>query len=353
MGLGDCQPAIPTVDFAEWTSGGPDRRKQIANDFVAACRTVGFAYIINHGVAPGRVKEAFAMSQKLFDLGHEQKMLAPHPPGGAVHRGYSWPGFEKITQTFGDEADREDLKKRLRSIADVKESYEVGSENNQDQPNIWLPEDVLPGFRSFTTEFYWQMNTIARMLLRAMAIGIGLDDEEFFLSRHSGHNNQLRLLHYPPVPAADIESQRASRMPAHSDWGTLTMLFQDDCGGLEVEKPHKEGEFMSAHPLKDAIVTNVGDLLQRWSNDKLKSTLHRVTLPPQQDRFSGDERMTRARYSIPYFVAPEGPTIVECLPACIDEKHAAKYKAIRWNDYMLMRAGMSYEDQPVESGVPG
>lgn len=122
MGLGDCQPAIPTVDFAEWTSGGPDRRKQIANDFVAACRTVGFAYIINHGVAPGRVKEAFAMSQKLFDLGHEQKMLAPHPPGGAVHRGYSWPGFEKITQTFGDEADREDLKKRLRSIADVKVS---------------------------------------------------------------------------------------------------------------------------------------------------------------------------------------------------------------------------------------
>ena len=131
---------------------------------------------------------------------------------------------------------------------------------------------------------------------------------------------------------------------------------------------------MSAHPLQDAIVMNVGDLLQRWSNgmlpfpsliptpfllsshnepDKLKSTLHRVTLPPQQDRFSGDERMTRARYSIPYFVAPEGPTIVECLPACIDEKHAAKYKAIRWNDYMLMRAGMSYEDQPVESGVPG
>ena len=111
---------IPIVDFAEWASGSTVQRKQIASNFVEACRTVGFAYIINHGVAPGRVEEAFAMSQKLFDLGHEQKMLAPHPPGGAVHRGYSWPGLEKVTQTFGDEADREDLKKNLRSIADVK-----------------------------------------------------------------------------------------------------------------------------------------------------------------------------------------------------------------------------------------
>ena len=78
------------------------------------------------------------------------------------------------------------------------------------------------------------MNEVANMLLRAMAIGIGLDDEEFFLCRHSGNNNQLRLLHYPPVLAADIENQKASRMPAHSDWGTFTMLFQDDCGGLQV-----------------------------------------------------------------------------------------------------------------------
>ena len=113
---------IPIVDFAEWTSGGPGRRKQIADDFVEACRTVGFAYIINHGVAPGRVEEAFAMSKKLFDLSQDQKMLAPHPPGGAVHRGYSWPGLEKVTQTYGDEVDREDLKKKLRSIADVKVS---------------------------------------------------------------------------------------------------------------------------------------------------------------------------------------------------------------------------------------
>ena len=93
---------------------------------------------------------------------------------------------------------------------------------------------VLPGFRKFMNDFYWECNENAKMLLRAMAIGIGLENEEYFLRTHSGNNNQLRLLHYPPVPAAEIEGKSMSRMPAHCDWPTLTMLFQDECGGLEV-----------------------------------------------------------------------------------------------------------------------
>ena len=85
--------------------------------------------------------------------------------------------------------------------------------------------------------------------------------------------------------------------------------------------------------------------------DTLKSSVHRVTLPSKQDRFTGDERMTRARYSIPYFVSPEGPTMVECLPSCVDEKHPIKYEPIKWNDYMLMRASMQYEAPPQDVAV--
>ena len=102
------------------------------------------------------------------------------------------------------------------------------------------------------------MHDVAKMLLRALALGIGIEDEEFFLRCHSGNNNQLRLLHYPPVPAAELESQLASRMPAHSDWGTLTMLFQDDCGGLEVRTlslrylPPSPSDFM---PHRSRILT--------------------------------------------------------------------------------------------------
>lgn len=135
------------------------------------------------------------------------------------------------------------------------------------------------------TEFYWECHGAAETILSAMALGIGLSDENHFKPSHPGHNNQLRLLHYPPVPAADIENQSATRMGAHSDWGSITMLFQDDCGGLQVgplfsprlkaacsllqiENPHKPGEFIDVPPLKDAIVMNVGDLMMRWSNGK-------------------------------------------------------------------------------------
>ena len=115
--------SIPIVDFAEWTIGNQDQRKTIADKFLAACQTVGFVYIINHGVPSSKVEEAFAVSKKLFDLSEDEKKLAPHPPGGAHHRGYSWPGFEKVTQAFGDEENKEKLTKELRSISDVKVCY--------------------------------------------------------------------------------------------------------------------------------------------------------------------------------------------------------------------------------------
>lgn len=95
---------------------------------------------------------------------------------------------------------------------------------------------------------------------------MGLSDPDHLLKFHSGHNNQLRLLHYPPIPAAMLESEQSARMPAHSDWGSITMLFQDDCGGLEVENQHKAGEFLKVLPIRGACVMNVGDLLMRWSN---------------------------------------------------------------------------------------
>ncbi|KAL9131691.1 MAG: hypothetical protein Q9217_000432 [Psora testacea] len=335
--------SIPIVDFAAWhTNTDIDDKKAVAAKVVEACRTVGFVYIINHTVSPEMLAEAFEMSKRLFDLPQEKKMLAPHPPGFTIHRGYSWPGLEKVSNAMGDEEDR-DLATNLRKVSDIKVTSKTWRiEENLDQPNVWLPDDVLPGFRTFMTEFYWECHRAAEGILSAMALGIGLSDEQYFRPSHPGHNNQLRLLHYPPIPAALLEEQSTSRMDAHSDWGSITMLFQDDCGGLQIGDPHKPGSFIDAPPLKDALIMNVGDLMMRWSNDTLKSTLHRVTLPPKQDRFTGDDRMTRARYSIPYFVSPEGQSVVECLPSCADEKHPPKYKPIVWDDYRLMRASMQY-----------
>ena len=226
-------PSIPTVDFSNWDSLASNKEKQeVAHKLIEACRTVGFVYITGHSIAPERLTKAFNWSQSLFDMDREQKMLAPHPDGHKVHRGYSWPGLEKVSNAMGDETDP-DLSKTLRFIADVKESYEIGSQWNKDQPNIWLPDNVLPGFREFMQDFYWECHASAQKILSAMALGLGLPDEDHFHPTHPGHNNQLRLLHYPPVPAAAIESGSAARMQAHSDWGSIILLFQDDCGGLQ------------------------------------------------------------------------------------------------------------------------
>ena len=112
--------SVPIVDFAGWGPNATNKqRKEVADQLVEACRNVGFVYIINHNVAPNRLAEAFAWSKKLFDLELKQKMLAPHPEGYTVHRGYSWPGLEKVSNAMGDEED-EDLTKNLRQISDVK-----------------------------------------------------------------------------------------------------------------------------------------------------------------------------------------------------------------------------------------
>ena len=229
-------------------------------------------------------------------------------------------------------------------MVDVKESYEVGSEENASQPNVWLPEEVYPGFKAFTTEFYWKCSEVAQEILRCIATGLGLDDADFFLKYCTGHHNQLRLLHYPPIPASDLEEGRAARISSHSDWGVITMLFQDDCGGLEVEHPHQPGTYIPATPMEGACVMNIGDLLMRWSNDTLKSTLHRVTLPKLEDSYSvvGKERMTKARYSIPYFVSAAPESLIECLEVCTSEERPAKYAPVTQAEYGALRAKVQY-----------
>lgn len=119
------------------------------------------------------------------------------------------------------------------------------------------------------TDFYWACFEPAKKILRALALGIGLKDENHLLRLHSGHYNQLRLLHYPSLPAEALEGGKFARMPAHTDWSTMTMLFQDDCGGLQVEDVNNPGNFIDVPPIEGTLVMNVGDLLMRWSNGKL------------------------------------------------------------------------------------
>lgn len=317
---------IPIVDWSEWNNDA-DSRLKIAHQLTDACRRVGFAYIINHGISEDQINQAFSEAARLFGMSPELKLTAPHPPGFDVDRGYSSIGKEKsgLVSAVTDEQ-----RKIALSIDEVRESFAMGSQENPREPNVWYDEELLPGFREWSLGFYWECNRLTMQLFQAVALGIGLP-EDSLSKHHSGQENELRLVHYPSVPAQRLESGEAIRLAAHTDFDTFTLLFQDDVGGLEVER--SSDDFIDVSPIEGAVVWNVGDYLMRWSNDRFVSTKHRVELPPLADRVEGQERITKERFSIPYFVCPDWDTVIETLPTCIDTVHPAKYGAISLAEY--------------------
>ena len=283
-------------------------------------------------------------------------MQAPHPPGGSHHRGYSAPGLEKVSQ---HQYDANELNK-LRELPDYKESFESGNTTDTSQPNIWLPESSLPGFRSFMESFFTDCSTLVHRILSALSTALSVPSPGLS-STHSQSLFQLRLLHYPSLPFSELAQGKRSRINAHSDFGTLTLLFQDRVGGLEIEDPHSPGVFRSVEPMEGAVLVNVGDLMARWSNDRWKSTVHRVVAPTERREAeqSGVEQseplgqkleegvvggLVPDRYSIPFFATADPETVIEALPGCWGEGNPKKYESVTAWGYVQMRMATLYSD---------
>ncbi|KIK56933.1 hypothetical protein GYMLUDRAFT_99057 [Collybiopsis luxurians FD-317 M1] len=329
--------SLPTVDFAKFGDGSSQEAREIGRQLFTACREVGFAYLINTGIPQEQVDGMFSWSGKLFTLPMETKMKAPHPPEGRKDRGYSGIGREQVSQMVFD---AEELKAiRHGKFPDFKEFFEIGNESSKRIQNIWIPEDDFPGFRAYAVNFF---NTCREFqvskLLPALAIGMDLP-KDFFLHYHEDAENKVRLLHYPEAPTSVFESGEKGRIAAHTDFGTGTLLFQDDCGGLEVDSPSNPGEFMPVPPVPGTVLFNIGDFLMRWSNDTLKSTLHRVRAPPRKD---GDNGVTKERFSIAYFTVADRDKTVECLPGCFGPDKPKKYEPIKAGEYLNMRLNALY-----------
>ncbi|ORX36674.1 flavonol synthase/flavanone 3-hydroxylase [Kockovaella imperatae] len=329
---------IPIIDFEGLEDGSPEIAADIGRKFYAACREVGFAYIKNHGIPERDIQGMFDYSRRFFALPYDIKMTAPHPPAGDHHRGYSGVGMEQVSQMVFDEDKLEAM--RNGKGGDFKESYDMGSETATHNPNIWLEDDYLPGLRAYSVAFQATCRALQMRTLRALALGMPEVPEDFFERYHTEGDNQLRLLHYPSAPRDVFDSGEKGRIGAHTDFSTCTFLFQDDCGGLQVESPRSPGVFIAAPPIPGTIIFNIGDFLMRWSNDSLKSTLHRVVAPPPREDETG---MTRERYSIPYFCGANKSLTIETLPGTWSESKPKEYAPITAGEYVNMRLNATYE----------
>ncbi|KAM5346359.1 hypothetical protein ACJ41O_009364 [Fusarium nematophilum] len=316
---------VPIVDLSPFTSNGDaDARRQAADHLNEKLHVNGCVGITGHGVSPGLLRHAFELAKTFFDMPYEEKMKAPHPDAPVPHRGYSGPGREVVAAKTAREMTDEAKRELYSKTTDFKESFEIGSEENSAEANIWPPEDVYPGFRELALKFYWELNNTALGILEALIMSLHLTEGEAQAVRalHTGHTNQLRLLHYPPMDEGMVSNEFATRLGAHKDWSTFTLLFQDSSGGL-MFLDRASDTFVDALPMDNVLYMNVGDMLERISNGIYPSALHQVV----------SRNHSTARYSIPYFVSPTRDGVIEPQASLVESMGCKKFEPVTAVEY--------------------
>jgi len=301
---------IPTVDLAEYLSGDPARMKQFAHDLGTAYREVGFVAVSNHGVDNNLVDRFYAAVQQFFAMPVDVKQKY-EVAGLAGQRGYTSFGKEHAKQS---------------KAADLKEFWQFGQTVVGDDPvKAEYPENVevaeMPDFNSLGVELYRNFERSGAHLLRAIADHLGLPTQYFDAHIHNG-NSILRAIHYPPITS---EPDSAIRAEQHEDINLITLLVGASADGLEVMS--KEGEWVPVKTEPGQIVVNVGDMLQRLTNDELRSTTHRVVNPPR-------ELWGTSRFSIPFFLHPRSEMDLTCLESCTSADNPAHYDPITAGGYL-------------------
>lgn len=275
-------------------------------------------------------------------------MVAKHPPKANPNRGYSYVGQENVGQISGYEKGRGPNKTRDIKVSTVtwnqinayltipQESFDMGGANDELVDNLWPEEKALPGFRKFMEDFYEKAFKTELQILSALAIALGIS-EEHLRSLHNRAENEFRILHYPAIPSSDLQDGSATRIAEHTDFGTITMLFQDSVGGLQIEDQANLGTFRdveSEHPTD--IILNIGDSLQRLTNDTFKAACHRVTYPPTVK--AGGDDVIPERHSIAYFAKPNRNASLLPLKEFITESTPCTYEDItawEWNNLRI------------------
>jgi isopenicillin N synthase-like dioxygenase len=312
---------IPLIDFSPFLANDPEGQQRVAREIYLACHQVGFLYLTQHGIPQSAIDRAFEQSRQFFSLSLAEKEVI------AWSDEFSNRGYVGLERERLDETQPGDLKEAFNMGKEVSPA-EVEARGAALVQNRWpVGHD---NFRITITEFFDTCATAAARVFQAFALALDMP-KDFIAVRHAGYDYTLRLLHYPPL--AEPPKPGQIRAGVHSDYGTLTLLFQDDVGGLEVLTAR--GEWIAAPSVPGAILINTGDLMERWSNNVFCSTKHRVGLPQE-------ENAGRDRYSMAFFCQPDADVEIICFPTCQSAENPPKYPPIKSGEYLLSRLQATY-----------
>lgn len=317
---------VPVVDLSGWSSGGTAARERVSAAVDAACSEVGFLQVTGHGLEDSLIGRMLDAADRLFDLPLETKM-GYRPVSPEVNNGYSPVGSESLTYSLGVEDAPPDLFEAFNLGPDDPDFTDPAVLAERDRifaPNRWPAE--LPEFRDVGVEYFAAVSSLAHRLTSVFAVALGMD-EGFFegFTRHS--TDTLRINHYQRRPEMGDPLPGQARMGAHTDYGIVTLLYADRVPGLEIVG--SDGAWHPVLPEPNAYLVNIGDLLAQWTNDRWRSTVHRVVPPP-----AGDGRPNRRR-SLAFFHDGDWDAVVECLPTCCSAEKPARYEPVRAVDHLM------------------
>jgi isopenicillin N synthase-like dioxygenase len=313
---------VPVIDMAPFLGGAADRR-DVARQFGAAFETTGFAAIVNHGV-PVELSQRMYEQAKAFFASPDAAKRAVTAPEQVKGRGYLPMGIESVAATLQGETPP-DLCEALVFSSLERERAGLG------KPNLWPSEP--PGLEATIQAWFEALKALCHQLMRMSALALDLP-EHWFAPSFDQPALTLRYVNYPDQPVAPVPGQL--RYGAHHDYGGLTILRQDSApGGLEV--CDLQGRWHDVPAIADSFVINVGDLMERWTNGRWKSTLHRVTNPSRA--LTGSTQ----RLSMVAFTGPRDDVVVECLPSCQSVDRPARFEPVSAGDYVRSKLRSSME----------
>jgi isopenicillin N synthase-like dioxygenase len=329
--------SIPTIDLSDFRRIAS--RTDVARQVDRACSEVGFFYLTGHNISPDLLGRTWQQARKFFCLPMKEKSKL-HLSLSSAQRGYFGP-FDEAPDTIGTDGPV------ANEEGDFKEGFDLSRDLACDHPDVLAGKAFygpnvyprsLPAFKEVVDEYYDAIWRVGRNLLRLFEMALELPSN-YFDDKVDHPMAQLRLLRYPALGASYASTAYLKGAGEHTDYGCITLLAIDEVGGLQVR--NSVGDWIDVPSKQGALVVNIGEIMQRWTDDRYVATVHRVSRTPGQTD----------RYSIPFFFDPNYDAVIECVPSCMPMSGTPKYSPIKAGDYLTMRFATAFKHrQPTPQG---